>query len=150
MPLMDRALVLATDIDVTTSADGATVTVGPTGTLGNLGNGNLTMAHMKIEGDFQNDSNDETLSVFIEELVGALWNNIGVFPTVTAATASALSPYFYNLVQGGLKVLSIPIKVNPAATGLRYRTVTGGTIVSTLANDLNVWLTPTNFTPDRE
>lgn len=150
MPVQDTALVLATDIDVTTSANGATVTVNTAGsTLGNLGNGSIHMAHMRIEGAFEHDSNDETLSVFIEESDGSLWNNIGVFPTITAATASALSKFFYTLIQNGLGIVSIPIFVHPWATGLRYRTVTGGTIGGTTANDMNIWIVPGNWAPSK-
>lgn len=149
MPLTDTALVLATDINVTTSANGATVTVGQTGTLGNLGNGALCMAHMRIDGAFEHDSADETLSVFIEEYDGALWNNIGVFPTITAATASALSHFYYTLIQNALKVVTIPLLVDPWATSLRYRTVTGGTIGGTTAAAMNIWIVPTNWAPSK-
>ena len=150
MPLQDTTLVLATDIDVTTSANGSTVTVNSAGsTLGNLGNGALQMFHLRLDGVFEFDSGDETLQVFIEELIGALWSTVACFPTITAVTASAASIYYYSLIHNGLKILSVPGLVHPTATGLRYRTATGGTIGGTTAADMNIWVAPTNLTPSK-
>lgn len=144
MPLQDTALVLATDIDVTASANGAAVTLGATGTLGPINNGTITMCHIRFDGAIETDSADELLDVFIEVYDGTTWYGIGRFPQFTHNTASKFSAARFA---SALRRTSIPLLVEFWATQMRYRTVVAGTIVTGWA-DMNLWLTPTNLVPD--